>query len=132
MKQKDIKILQKRKRKLAKRLERTRYPEQLGPVFKAKNIHYEMADRARAIECGGIGAIHLLARNSGLIDEINKSLSVFKIHLPYHESDHVLNIAYNTLAGGTCLDDIELLRNDEAYMDGLGAERIPGKGRGRS
>jgi hypothetical protein len=45
--------------------------------------------------------------------------------LPYHESDHVLNIAYNTLSGGVCLDDIELRRNDEAYMDALGAERIP-------
>lgn len=125
MKQKDIKILQKRKRKLAKRLDRNRFPEQPGPVFKAKNIHYEMADRARAIGCGGIGAIHLLAQNSGLVDEINKRLRILEIYLPYHESDHVLNIAYNTLTGGTCLDDIELLRNDEAYMDGLGAERIP-------
>jgi hypothetical protein len=48
-----------------------------------------------------------------------------KQHKPYHESDHVLNIAYNTLSGGTCLDDIELHRNDEAYMDSLGTERIP-------
>lgn len=125
MKQKDIRILQKRKRKLAKRLDRTRFPEQPGPVFKAKNIHYEMADRAHAIGCGGIGGIHLLARNSGLINAINKNLRLFKIYLPYHESDHVLNIAYNTLAGGTCLDDIELLRNNETYMDALGAERIP-------
>lgn len=125
MKQKDIIILKKRKHKLAQRLDRTRFPEQPGPVFKAKNIVYDMADRAHAIGCGGIGAIHLLAQNSGLADAINKKLGLFKIHLPYHESDHVLNIAYNTLAGGTCLDDIELLRNDETYMDALGAERIP-------
>ena len=125
MKKNDSRILQKRKHKLAKRLERTHWPVQPGPVFKAQNIHYEMADRVRAIDCGGIGAFHLLARNSGLIDVLNDSLKLFKIHLPYHESDHVLNIAYNTLAGGTCLDDIELLRNDETYMDALGAERIP-------
>jgi hypothetical protein len=50
---------------------------------------------------------------------------VLKVHLPYHESDHVLNIAYNVLAGGDCLQDIELLRNDEAYLDALGASRIP-------
>ncbi len=125
MKQKDIKILQKRKHKLAKRLDRTRFPEQSGPVLKAKNIHYKMADRTHAIGCGGIGAIHLLANNSGLADAINAKLGLFKIHLPYHESDHVLNRAYNTLAGGTCLDDIELLRNDETYMDAQGAERIP-------
>ena len=54
-----------------------------------------------------------------------RSVHLLKRHLPYHESDHVLNIAYNTLTGGTCLDDIELRRNDEAFMDGLGVERIP-------
>jgi hypothetical protein len=37
----------------------------------------------------------------------------------------VLNIAYNILAGGTCLEDIEHRRNDEGYLDGLGAQRIP-------
>jgi len=125
VKEKDIRILQKRKQKLAKRLERKHWSNQSKPMFTAKNIQYEMADRVRAIDCGGIGAFHLLARNSGLIDAINKNLHLLKIHLPYYESDHVLNIAYNTLAGGTCLEDIELLRNDERYMDALGAQRIP-------
>jgi len=125
VKKKDIKILQKRKQKIKKRLERRQWEAQDQPMFSAKNIQYEMADRVQAIDCGGIGAFHLLARNSGLIDAINENLNLLKIHKPYHESDHVLNIAYNTLTGGTCLDDIELLRNDETYMDALGAQRIP-------
>jgi hypothetical protein len=125
VKRKDIRILQKRKRKLNKRLERRQWEAQSQPMFSAKNIQYEMAERVRAINCGGIGAFHVLARNSGLIDAINRRVHLLKIHLPYHESDHVLNMAYNTLAGGTCLDDIELLRNDETYMDALGAQRIP-------
>ena len=95
------------------------------PVFRARNVEYEMADRTRAIDCGGIGAFHALARNTGLVGAIDDALHLLKIHLPYHESDHVLNIAYNTLTGGTCLDDIELRRNDATYMDALGAERIP-------
>jgi len=37
----------------------------------------------------------------------------------------VLNIAYNILAGGTCLEDIEHLRNNEVYLDGLAAKTIP-------
>jgi hypothetical protein len=53
------------------------------------------------------------------------NLKLLRKHLPYHESDHVLNIAYNILAGGTCLEDIELRRNDEVFMDSLGAQRIP-------
>ena len=48
-----------------------------------------------------------------------------KVHLPYHESDHVLNTAYNLLAGGTCLEQLEMLRNDEVYLDALDARRIP-------
>ena len=125
MKDKDTRILRKRKRKLARRLRRTRYADQPRPMFRAQNIQYEMAERTRAIDCGGIGAFHTLARQTGLIGAIDRNLHLLKQHKPYHESDHVLNIAYNALTGGTCLDDIELRRNDETYMDALEAERIP-------
>jgi hypothetical protein len=91
----------------------------------ASNIHYELADRTRATAHGGIGAIHLLVRKLGLDRAINEHLGLLKIHLPYHDSDHVLNIAYNLLAGGTCLEHLELLRSDEAYLDALGARRVP-------
>jgi hypothetical protein len=62
----------------------------------------------------------------GLDRAINESLGLLKVHLPYHESDHVRNMAYNVLVGGRCLEDLEALRQDAAYMDALGAERIPG------
>ena len=52
-------------------------------------------------------------------------MSLLRRHLPYHESDHILNIAYNILCNGDCLEDIERLRNDEVYLDALGARRIP-------
>ena len=91
----------------------------------ASNIHYEVAQRSRGLGCGGIGAMHLLARRTGLIEAIDRRLHLLKVHLPYHESDHVLNVAYNILAGGICLQDIELQRNQEAYLDALGAQRIP-------
>jgi len=94
-------------------------------MFTARNIRYEMADRDRAVAHGGIGAVHLLARKVGLIDAIDRNVHLLKVHLPYHESDHVLNIAYNLLCDGDCLQDLERLRNDEAYLDALGAQRIP-------
>ena len=75
-------------------------------MLSARNIHYDMADRTRAIGCAGIGAVHLLARRVGLIDAIDRDLHLLKVHLPYHESDHVLNIAYNLLCGGDCLQDL--------------------------
>ncbi len=94
-------------------------------MFTASNIHYEIRRPHRGIAHGGIGAIHLLARRIGLIDAIDDELHLLKIHLPYHESDHVLNLAYNALCDGTCLQDLELRRQDEVYLDALGARRIP-------
>ena len=94
-------------------------------MFKASNIHYEMAERVQAVSCGGIGAIHLMVQRLGLVEEIDRNLKLLKVHLPYHESDHVLNIAYNILAGGVRLEDIELRRQDENFLNGLDAQRIP-------
>jgi hypothetical protein len=94
-------------------------------MMTASNIHYEIADRTRAIAPGGIGAIHLMARKLGLVHDIDDNLHLLKRHLPYFESDHVLNIAYNLLAGGSRLEHLEVRRNDEVYLDALGARRIP-------
>jgi hypothetical protein len=114
-----------RKRQIERRLDKTKLGDCAKPMFSASNIHYEIADRARGLAFGGIGAIHLLARKVGLVDAINQGLPIFKMHLPYYESDHVLNIAYNALCHGTCLQDIELRRNDSVFLDALGARRIP-------
>ena len=114
-----------RKRRIQYRLRDIHWTPQDQPMFSAGNIHYELADRIRGLGAGGIGAMHLLARQTGLVQAIDRQLHVLKVHLPYHESDHVLNIAYNLLAGGTCLEDIELRRNDEVYLDALGTPRIP-------
>src|SRR5258708_21111647 len=94
-------------------------------MLTASNIHYELADRTRGIDVGGIGAIHAMVKRLGMVEAIDRRLHLLKIHLPYHESDHVLGIAYNALCGGTCLQDIELRRQDEVFLDALGARRIP-------
>jgi hypothetical protein len=113
------------KRKIRRRLDRPVTAPSPQPVFTASNIHYDAASRTRAIACGGIGAIQLLVRKLGLAEAIDQRLHLLKFHLPYHESDHVLNFAYNALCNGSCLDDIELRRNDVVFLDALGADRIP-------
>jgi len=117
--------MERRKQKIAKRLARKVSEDCSVPVLTATNVEYDVAERGRAICHGGIGLFHRLARNLGLIEGIDNRLHLLKIHLPYHESDHVLNIAYNSLLGGSCLDDIELRRNDAVFLDALGADRIP-------
>jgi hypothetical protein len=119
-------VIEQRKRSIERRLQRDRFVNGYEhPVLSATNIHYELAERTKAINYGGIGLIHMLARQSGLIDAIDRHLHLLKLWLPYRESDHVLNIAYNALCEGHTLQDIELRRNDETFLDALGAKRIP-------
>jgi hypothetical protein len=119
------KILRNRKQRIERRLRPKNWEDQPRPMLQASNIHYEMAERTAATNCGGIGAMHLMVQRVGLVEDIDQSLQLLKVHLPYHESDHVLNLAYNLLAGGQRLEDIELRRNDEVFLNGLCAERIP-------
>jgi hypothetical protein len=119
------KQIERRKRRIARRLDKEDIRGCDRPIMTASNIRYEIAERTRATVHGGIGAIHLLVRKLGLDHAINAQLGLLKMYLPYHDSDHVLNIAYNLLAGGTCLEHLERLRSDEAYLDALGARRVP-------
>lgn len=114
-----------RKRRLQRRIDKTNLEGCSRPMFTARNIQYQFAERSGAISCGGIGTVHALARTLGLIEALDRRLHLLRIHLPYHESDHVLNLAYLPLCGGTCLEDLELLRQDENYLNALGARRIP-------
>jgi hypothetical protein len=114
-----------RKRRIQRRLDKNDNRDCSRPMFTASNIHYELSDRDRGMSHGGIGAAQLLVRRLGLAEAIDDRLHLLKIHLPYHESDHVLNLAYNALCDGDCLQDLELRRNDEVYLDALGARRIP-------
>jgi len=116
--------LRRRKQRIERRLRPRQWEPQSCPMFHATNIQYEMAERTRGFTYGGLGVMHRLAQQTGLVPAIDRGLHLLKRHLPYHESDHVLNIAYNILCQGDCLEDLERLRNDEVYLDALGAQRI--------
>lgn len=96
-----------------------------SPEFNAPRAKYEISDRVRAVDCGGLPAMHDLVRSMGLPEAIDAQLGILKRARPYHDSDHILNIAYNVLCGGRVLDDIEVRRTCAAYLDMLGAEAIP-------
>lgn len=96
-----------------------------GPVLDPPGVKYELAQKARGIAYGGVGLMLKLAQEVGLVEAIDQRLHLLKLHLPYHESDHVLNVALNALCDATCLQDIELRRNDEVFLDALGTESIP-------
>jgi hypothetical protein len=118
------KQLQQRKRKLLKRIS-VRGGVWQSPMIRPGNTKMELVEKQQAIHCGGLALITQLIKSIDLWKHVNDAVSVLKKHLLYDEADHVLNIAMNLLAGGKCLDHLEHRRNDEAYLDALGAERIP-------
>ena len=113
------------KQRIRRRLRRRNWGAQLQPMFRGRNLHYEGSARVRGLGAGGIGAMQLLAQRTGLTAAIDDHVRLLKVHQPYHESDHVLNIAYNILCGGKTLEDLEQRRQDEVYLDALGTKVIP-------
>ena len=125
MKKKVAKKRRQRKRKIRHRLDNRSQPHPLGPMLNPGAIDYELSDRTRGLLDGGRGAMPLLVKRLERDEAINQRLPLFKWHHPYLESDPVLNIAYHILCHGECLADIERLRNDEVYLDAVGADRRP-------
>ena len=82
------------KRRIMSRLDKTKDTMTFEPQLGASNIKYEVSNRQGAISCGGIGAIHMLQQRLGLNKRIDERLHILKLHMPYQDSVHVLNIAY--------------------------------------
>ncbi|MGH3636163.1 MAG: transposase, partial [Mycobacterium sp.] len=117
--------LDREQRMIERRLAAAVAPNPGGPVLGRASIAYELAERTKGVAHGGIGMIARLVADIGLAAEIDCSLELLAQHRPYHESDHVLNIAYNALCGGRRLDDIEARRTDRVFLDALGAAALP-------
>ncbi len=71
MNTRDHKIYLHDKQNLDARLARKQYADRLDPMFKESNLHYEIAERTRAIGFGGIGAMHKLVCKLRLDEAIN-------------------------------------------------------------
>ena len=72
MKKLDHKNLNRRKKKIEKRLERRNWEDQLRPMFQGSNVHYEVDGRNKGIAQGGIGVMHRLAKTTGLVKAIDQ------------------------------------------------------------
>lgn len=123
--------LARRKRRIEKRLRSARegrFARMMSgapAVVRTTGLKYELADKSQAIVYGGVPLMLRVARESGLVDEIDRGVPILKWRCPYYESDHVLNLAMNALCEGTCLEHIERRRNDEAFLNAIGADSLP-------
>ena len=113
-----------RQRRVHRRLQQDNVADR-GAVMATSAARFETCARNMATSAGGVRLAHELARSVHLPQQIDKHVDLLKLHRPYHESDHVLSLAYNLLAGGTCIEDLEQRRTDEAFLNMLGVERLP-------
>lgn len=113
-----------RERRIARRLKK-REACSGRRAMAMSTMELEVSSRVRAHGAGGLGLIQQMVDRLGLADEIDERLDLLKVQRGYSESDHVLAVAYNQLAGGHCLQDLERLRTDEALLDNLGARSLP-------
>ena len=118
--------LAERKERLDDRLSQGKRSSPDEAVIAGTNEQLSVASRTTATTNGGVTLLHRLVSQLRLAEEVNAGVKLLKNHCPYHESDHVLTLAYSALTGGRTLDDVDKLRRDEALMDSIGAQRLPG------
>jgi len=124
VKKKDREILEKRELEILERLE-NEHVIRSSPMLGTPNLTYEMSDRTNATAWGGVAVMYELARRVGLVKSLDDKVHVLKIHKPYHESDHIMSLALNVLAGGTCLEDLEFAPTGSIVYGCPGRESNP-------
>jgi hypothetical protein len=112
----------KRRRRECRALKSRKYGE---PVISTQARAYDLSERSHGICCGGVPLLLKIAHRIGLVAAIDRHVHVLKLWLPYRESDHVLNFAINAWCNGQRLEDMELRRNDLAFLEAIGAETLP-------
>lgn len=88
-------------------------------------LHLESDERGEITHYGGLVLAQQFVRRFQVAQRLDNALTLFKRHAPYHESDHVLALAYTLYADGTCLEDQAVLQGSEAVRRLVGACRIP-------
>lgn len=101
------------------------WPETQGRVMRHPLLHLESDPRGEITHYGGLVLAQQFVRRFGVAKRLDNGLRLFKRHAPYHESDHVLALAYTLYTDGTCLEDQAGLQGSEAVRRLVGACRIP-------
>src|SRR5262249_47903255 len=72
----------------------------------------------------GVVLLHDFAQRLGVAEMLDEELGVKTRERGYPESEAIGGLLYNTILGGTCLSDLEVLRGDPGTQELLGAERV--------
>jgi hypothetical protein len=101
------------------------WPKDERPVIRNRQVRVQIQERGEITPYGGLSLAHDLAMRLGIDRDINDSMELLRLHLPYFDSDHLLTHVYNQYVGGTCIEDIAHLQHSDAIKHLTGACRIP-------
>jgi hypothetical protein len=101
------------------------WPNRAGTVIRHGKLHLEVDERPDVTTLGGLALPLAFIRRFKVAEKLDREVQVLALHLPYHESDHVLSQALMLYAGGTCLEDMAMLQQDEAFLKMLDCVRTP-------
>ena len=117
--------LAERKRRIASRIDPRQLPSGVGLPSEYGRRRFAVTTRGNVTAFGGVALAAQLIDGMGLREEINASLSLLRRHRPYSEGDHVLSLALASFCGARALDDLDVLREDEGFLDAVGMQRMP-------
>ncbi|MCP5068961.1 MAG: hypothetical protein GY946_20560, partial [bacterium] len=101
------------------------WPDHEGTVLRHRKLPAEVDERPDVTMLGGLMLPLASIRRFKVAEKFDERVKVLKIHLPYHESDHVLSQALMLYGGGTCLEDMAMLQQDDPFLKMVDAERTP-------
>jgi len=101
------------------------WPEDERPVIRNRQVRVQVQERGEITPYGRLALAHDLAMRSGIDRDINTSMHLLRLHLPYFESDHLLTHVYNQYVVGSCIEDIAHLQHSDAVKHLTGA-CVPG------
>ena len=74
---------------------------------------------------GGLLLIEELIHQFKVREHLDRHVCVKKRERGFDESDHILALAYNMIAGGSRLEDVNMLREDEETKEIIQQKAIP-------
>jgi len=73
----------------------------------------------------GLYLVNQFAQALGVREEIDRNVKVKERNSGYDESQAILSLAYSMIAGGDCIDDVDMIRNDNALLTLIGEKSTP-------
>ena len=80
---------------------------------------------APLLNCSGLVLVRQLIERLGVASAIDAGVRVLRRCKWYRESDHILTLIYSMFSGGSKLQDVNRLGQDDALKRVLGSDRIP-------